>query len=97
MVSLADGLNHLAQERLWAHVRVLSMARFDHQTTTKFHLDGAPEESVLMLGYEPTTVASSLNMADYSRAAADRGVSPEQFLAEFNPMFPMASRHCGIM
>lgn len=64
-----------------------SMGRFNQQATTKFHLDAAPDESYLMLGYEPTEVESQLRIADYSRAAAEWGITPKQLLAERNPMF----------
>jgi hypothetical protein len=64
-----------------------SMARFDQQVTTKFHLDGAPAESMLILGYEPSRVVSRLFLADYTRAAFDLGITPQQFLQDFNPMF----------
>jgi hypothetical protein len=64
-----------------------SMGRFDQQETTKFHLDGAPAESLLMLGYESSKVRSRLFLADYSRAAFDLGITPQQFLQDFNPMY----------
>jgi hypothetical protein len=65
----------------------LSLVRFDQQVTTKFHLDGAPPESLLMLGYEPSRVRSQVSLADYTRCAFDRGLTPEQFLSDLNPMF----------
>jgi hypothetical protein len=64
-----------------------SMSRFDQQETTKFHIDGAPPESMLMLGYERSNVRSRLFLADYSQAAFDLGIEPTQFLKDFNPMF----------
>jgi hypothetical protein len=64
-----------------------SMARFDQQETTKFHLDGAPEQSMLMLGYEQSRVHSRLFLADYTRAAFDLGITPQQFLQDYNPMY----------
>jgi hypothetical protein len=57
------------------------MARFDQQETTKFHLDGAPEQSMLVLGYEPSRVQSRLLLADYTRLL----LAP--FLNDFNPMY----------
>lgn len=84
-------LKELLSERYWREygkqLAYLSMGRFDQQNTTKFHLDGAPDEAFLMLGYEPSEVSSELAMADYSRAAFDLGISPRQFLTDFNPMF----------
>jgi hypothetical protein len=42
---------------------------------------------MLLLGYEPSKVRSRLFLADYSRAAFDLGITPQQFLEEFNPMY----------
>jgi hypothetical protein len=63
------------------------MARFDQQETTKFHLDGAPEQSMLILGYEPSKIVSRLFLADFTRAAFDLGITPQEFLHDFNPMY----------
>ena len=71
---------------------IRSLGRFDQQVTTKFHLDGAPPESLLVLGYEPSTVRSVVRMADYSRAAHDLDMSPEEFLDRHNPMFMTSER-----
>ena len=64
-----------------------NLNRFDQQNSTKPHRDGAPAESLLILGYEPSTVKSELSMADYSKLANDMGLSPNQFLETHNPMF----------
>ena len=40
-----------------------------------------------MLGYEPSRVRSRLRLADYSRAAFDRGLTPRDFLRDHNPMY----------
>lgn len=64
-----------------------SLARFNQQVTTKYHLDGGPEESYLMLGYEPSEVASALSVADYTRAAHDWGITPRALLHDHNPMY----------
>lgn len=61
--------------------------RFDQQVTTRFHLDNGPDESYLLLGYEPTQVLSEIAIADYSRAAFDLGISPSEYLHSYNPMF----------
>jgi hypothetical protein len=73
----------------WGGVRFAyrSLGRFDQQETTKFHLDGAPDQSLLMLGYEPSNVRSRLSLADYSRCAYDMNMEPKAFLDEFNPMY----------
>ena len=58
MVELKGLLSDLAVQRGRRPFAYLSMARFDQQETTKFHLDGAPAESLLMLGYEPSKIRS---------------------------------------
>jgi hypothetical protein len=83
MLTIKIRLNEVAETPF----TIRSMSRFDQQETTKFHIDGAPAESLLMLGYEPSNVRSRLFLADYSRAAFDLGIEPRQFLIDFNPMF----------
>lgn len=87
MIALKHGLSKMAVARTGKRFVGLSLGRFDQQTTTKFHLDGAPAESLLMLGYEPSEVQSRLALADYTRSAFERGVGPREFLERFNPMF----------
>ena len=65
-----------------------SLTRFDQQVTTKPHRDGGPDESILMLGYEPSLIESRLEMSDYSKCAYDLSMTPTEFLDQFNPMFP---------
>jgi hypothetical protein len=88
MVSLKESLNTIYTRHISKSLTYLSMARFNQQVTTKFHLDGAPDEAYLMLGYEPTDVQSTLSIADYSKAAYEWGIEPKTLLAEFNPMYP---------
>lgn len=88
MVGLKRTMSSLHRGRLGRELCYRSMGRFNQQTTTKFHLDGAPEQSFLMLGYEPSDVDSELAMADYSRAAFDLSLTPAEFLERHNPMFP---------
>ena len=64
------------------------LGRFAQQVTTKFHRDGAPPDSLLLLGYEPTTVPSRLFVADAHRAAVAAGVGVNAYLSANNPMFP---------
>jgi hypothetical protein len=52
---------------------------FDQQNTTRFHRDGGPDNSYLLLGYEPSLVPSTLSIADSWRAATKRGESVEEF------------------
>jgi len=87
MLSLKRELDEAFRRATGRRLVFLSLARFDQQVTTKYHLDGAPDESFLLLGYEPSAVASELYVADYTRAAHDMGIEPKAFLADHNPMF----------
>lgn len=87
MWTLKNALSALHHGATGKHLVYLSMGRFDSQTTTKFHLDGAPDEAFLMLGYEASPVQSELAIADYSRAAHDWGITPQKLLEERNPMY----------
>jgi len=62
--------------------------RFDQQVSSRFHRDGAPPASLLVLGYEPTTVRSRFWIADASAAARTAGVPLAEYLKAHNPMFP---------
>ena len=50
---------------------------------------------MLILGYEPSTVVSRLFLADYTRAAFDLGITPQQFLEDFNPMYKKGDELLG--
>lgn len=69
--------------------------RFDQQVSSRFHRDGAPPASLLLLGYEPTTVRSRLWVADVSAAAVAEGKPLNDYLAAFNPMFPVGEAKLG--
>jgi hypothetical protein len=87
MVSLKESLAERFFRETGRHLVYRSLARFNQQLTTKFHLDGSPPEAYLMLGYEPSEVPSSLSFADCTRAAFDSDITPAQLLSDFNPMF----------
>jgi hypothetical protein len=87
MVALKQSLQQIHRDRYQRELVYLSAGRFDQQETTKFHRDGGPEECMLMLGYEPSEVSAELAMADYSKCAADNGLTPAEFLDRHNPMF----------
>ena len=95
MVDLKQRLSEIGLSRGRGQFAYKSMARFDQQETTKFHLDGAPEQSMLMLGYEPSRVRSRLFLADYTHAAFDLGITPQQFLHDYNPMFKKGEELLG--
>jgi hypothetical protein len=92
MVQLKLALADLFGQRRGRHLVYHSMARFDQQVTTKFHLDGGAEESFLMLGYEASAVESRLAMADYSQAAHALGIEPARFVTDHNPMHASGER-----
>ena len=87
MVVLKECLSDLHAAQWGEPLEYLSLGRFDQQNSTKLHLDGAPERSFLMLGYEPTSVRSEFQIADFSRCACDMGLSPAEFMQQHNPMF----------
>lgn len=92
MVDLKRSLSAQLFDESGRQLSYLSMGRFDQQNTTKFHLDGAPEESILMLGYEPSRVRSRLFMADYSKCAHTLGLTPREFLEHHNPMYAAGAK-----
>ncbi|MCZ2344409.1 MAG: hypothetical protein LC104_21830 [Bacteroidales bacterium] len=96
MVKLKQRLTEIGISRKRGGFIYKSMSRFDQQVTTKFHLDGAPDQSLLMLGYEPSKVESRLFLADYTRAAFDLGITPGQFLQEYNPMYKKGEDLLGL-
>lgn len=87
MVSLKEHLNWLHNERQGKKLVYTSLGRFDQQVTTKPHRDGGPDESLLMLGYEPTSVESRVGLSDYSKCAFEKRMTPSEFLDQLNPMF----------
>lgn len=87
MVDLKERLSEVSVGRGGKPFVYKSLGRFDQQVTTKFHLDGAPDQSMLMLGYEPSKVLSRVLLADYSYAAFQMGITPKEFLRDFNPMY----------
>src|SRR5262249_21065667 len=86
LLRLASALSGESVRRFGRSLRLLSADRFDQQATTQPHRDRGPDDSVLLLGYEPTEVLSRLVLIDYTHAALDRGLAPADFLARFNPM-----------
>jgi hypothetical protein len=88
MVDLKNEFSQLERRHRRHELVYQSLTRFDQQVTTKPHRDGGPDESILMLGYEPSLIESRLEMSDYSKCAHDLGMTPAEFLDQFNPMFP---------
>ncbi|ADG69821.1 hypothetical protein Plim_4010 [Planctopirus limnophila DSM 3776] len=86
-VILKNQLARIHRERVAKDFVCWSAGRFDQQESTKLHRDGGPNESLLVLGYEPSEVRSQLAMADFSKCAVDLGITPAEVLERFNPMF----------
>src|SRR5262249_18271582 len=86
LVELGLALGDVYRAGFGQGLRFFSLGRFDQQVSTEAHRDGAPEESILMLGYEPTPVASRLFLLDFTRAAVERGLKAAEFLERFNPL-----------
>jgi hypothetical protein len=86
-VDLKNNLARIHRARLGKDFVCWSAGRFDQQESTKLHRDGGPEESLLVLGYEPSEVRSQLAMADFSKCAGDLGITPAEVLERYNPMF----------
>jgi hypothetical protein len=87
MLDVKERLSEVVSRRCGVRFAYRSLGRFDQQETTKFHLDGAPDQSLLVLGYESSKIRSRLSLADYARCAHDLGIEPKRFLDEFNPMY----------
>ncbi len=87
LVELKQNLSHVHTAVTGSRLGWFSINRFDQKNTSKPHRDGGPPQSLLLVGYEPSKVASDLFIADYSACAYQLGLSPVQFLEEFNPMY----------
>lgn len=92
MAVLKQQLDGLLHARTGRHLIYQSMARFDQQNTTKFHLDGAPPGAFLMLGYEASEVSSALAMADFTLASWKLGITPSAFVRDHNPMYASGAK-----
>ena len=66
MIDLKNEFDRLERRYRGRELVYQSLTRFDQQVTTKPHRDGGPDESILMLGYEPSLIESRLEMSDYT-------------------------------
>lgn len=87
MVDLMRSMSTRHESTTGRSLAYVSAGRFDQQTTTRPHLDGGPDECLLMLGYEASEVDSELEFVDYARCARHLGLTPRVFLERHNPMF----------
>ena len=88
MMRVLDELSAEAERGGLPPFVVERLGRFDQQTSTRFHRDGGPAGSLLLLGYEPSRVASRFFVADAARAAEAAGIRVNAFLAANNPLRP---------
>jgi hypothetical protein len=86
LVTLCQDWQGRCRDDLGRALHFYSLGRFDQKNTTLPHRDGGPDESVLVLGYEPTAVPSRVFLLDHASAAAAQGITPGQLLERFNPM-----------
>ncbi len=89
MLALVAGLDRAYRAAGGSGFVIERLGRFDQQVTSRFHRDGAPPGSIILLGYESTTVQSLFAAADIPRAARAGALSVDGFLASYNPMFPV--------
>ncbi|HEX5000019.1 MAG TPA: hypothetical protein VFY29_17490 [Terriglobia bacterium] len=87
MVDLKIAMSAVHEKSTGNMLICLSGLRADQQNSTRLHLYGGPDESLLILGYEPSEVDSSIAVADYASSAADLGMSPKAYMEQHNPIF----------
>jgi hypothetical protein len=86
LVDLCRDWQRRCREEFGRPLHFYSLGRFDQKATTLPHRDGGPDESILVLGYEPTDVPSRVWLLDHAAAAAAQGITPRRFLEQYNPM-----------
>ena len=96
MVRVMDALSAEAERCGLPPFVIERVGRFDQQVSTRFHRDGGPAGSLLLLGYEPSRVASQFFVADAARAAESAGMGVNAFLAVNNPLRPAGRRHLRV-
>lgn len=87
MIALKRGLSERCKNDFGEELDYSWLTRFDQQTTTKYHRDNAPEDSFLLLGYEPTKIESRLSFADYHQFISDNNIAVDEYYDRHNPMF----------
>ncbi|TYB80109.1 hypothetical protein ES676_00105 [Bizionia saleffrena] len=87
MVALKEELSNFTTQRFNSRLTYHWLVRFDQQVNTPFHLDNAEEQSLLMLGYEPSEIKSELYLADFFKYAKDSKAVPKEYIKEITPIF----------
>lgn len=76
LVGSAGGLDRVYRRDFSRRLVPWWLGRFDQRASAEAHRDGGPDESILLLGYEPTAVDSRLFLIDSTKHAADHGADP---------------------
>ena len=87
MIDLKKELSNLSVSKFNKKLSYHWLVRFDQQVNTPFHVDNAAEQSILMLGYEPSAIQSELHLADYHAYAKKAYKKPEDYFNNFSPVF----------
>ncbi|WP_179348414.1 hypothetical protein [Winogradskyella pacifica] len=87
MIDLKKELSKLSVSKFNKKLSYHWLVRFDQQVTTPFHVDNAADQSILMLGYEPSAIKSELHIADYYTYANEALEAPEDYFNNFSPVF----------
>lgn len=87
IIRLKESLSKQSQAQGHGALEWFTLNRFNQKNSTKPHRDGAPAHSLLILGYEPSPVLSSISMSDYARLARDMKITPDEVLENHNPMY----------
>jgi len=87
MVELKKGLSKKCEEVFKEELDYYWLGRFNQQKTTKYHRDNAPDDSYLMLGYEPSCIKSKLSFADYHQFISAKEIPVDEYYEKYNPIF----------
>lgn len=81
MIELKERLSEHCKKQINKQLNYHWMSRGNHRNSSKFHIDSATDQSILMLGYEPTTVESKVLLADYTKYLEDTGQSVQDYFS----------------
>jgi len=87
MVKIKQDLSQKCQNEFNEKLDFYWLGRFNQQNTTKYHRDNAPEDSYLMLGYEPSKVDSKLSFADYHQLITKNNIPIDKYYELHNPIY----------
>lgn len=86
MVELKTELSKFTTNRFNKILTYQWLGRFDQQVNTPYHLDNAGDQSILMLGYEPSEIESELYLADYDKFSKESEAARKDYSVKFNPI-----------